>query len=714
MSAKFRTFILVMLIITASVSGAKAQQAEIDSEKLLAIKKAVPEQPPAEPKEPRKVLLFSATRGYRHEVIPFCVQAFKILGEKSGAYSAVHSEDISLFEPESLNRFDAVVLLHTSGDLFAPENPDSLSKAELKEALQRQQRLRKSLQNFVARGNGLVGIHAATLSFPSWPEFGEMLGAYFTGHPAASDAWIKVEKPDHPLNASFNGKTFKVHDEIYRFGEKAGQYCDFQYQTYSRAKLQVLLALDRDRHPIVSADRKDADCPISWVKTYKKGRVFQCSLGHFEKIYTTPAIMAHYLAGIQFALGDLEAPHHPDALPDPAAKNVRSIFNGKDLAGWDGDPDVWSVKDNAIVGEFPEGFKSTYHTYLIWDGNQRRNFQLDLMFKPIKGNSGIDYRAQRMEKDRRGNPVSEKEKKWSIRGYQADITDGWMGSLYNWQRQGAQLGRFEVIYGDEEKQLTHIGTLGGKEGLTEAGYFKPNQWNHYQITARGSHLTHRINGYLCVECVDNSALAREKGLIGFQMHTGTGPMANMFKDIYITELQENFAQAIPLLTDSDLSKWDFSTVAAKDAWSAENTTLENTKPTEGFIYTKKQYEDFILCFQYRRSSDESTGILLRSSGFGLLPRGIKIAGQADRFDQASFINHGDLPRAALVNSRFNKMPSSLWNDCEIKVDGSKLQVTVNGVRRLKVNNCPEEKGHIALSSSSGNVTYRNIVLIPID
>ena len=169
----------------------------------------------------------------------------------------------------------------------------------------------------VSNGKGFVGIHAAGATFvqwpkyDQWPEFGEMLGGYENGgHPWKSDEWItiKLDDPEHPLNAGFKGKGFRVSDEVFQF-----------QKPYSRDKLRILLSIDMTKTEIISGRyilperSQDHDFAISWVRSYGKGRVFYCSLGHNPHIFWNPLILQHYLAGIQFALGDFVADTTPSS-----------------------------------------------------------------------------------------------------------------------------------------------------------------------------------------------------------------------------------------------------------------------------------------------------------------------------------------------------------------------------------------------------------------
>ena len=93
-------------------------------------------------------------------------------------------------------------------------------------------------------------------------------------------------------------------------------------------------------------------------------------------------------------------------------KGFTRIFNGKDLSGWDGDTDLWAVKDGVIRGETTPEKKATGNTFLIWEGGKTADFELRLSFRcNATNNSGIQYRSTRIENARN---------KWVVRGSGTD------------------------------------------------------------------------------------------------------------------------------------------------------------------------------------------------------------------------------------------------------------------------------------------------------
>jgi type 1 glutamine amidotransferase len=262
------------------------------------ITKALPDAAPAKPQAKRKLLVYTRTAGFRHPSIPVGIKAITMMGDKTGAYLAYHTEDESFFEPEKLKTFDAVLMLNTTGDCLRPKGDD---KAEVQK---REDFLKKSLVEFVAGGKGLLGIHAATDTYHNWKDYKQMMGGTFDGHPWTKTVPVKNLEPAHPLNAMFGGKDCEINDEIYQF----------KLDTALPTERKFLLALDTAKMDTARGNRKkEGPYPISWVSTYGKGRTFYCSLGHREEIYCEPTMLKHYLAGIQYALGDLEADATPTA-----------------------------------------------------------------------------------------------------------------------------------------------------------------------------------------------------------------------------------------------------------------------------------------------------------------------------------------------------------------------------------------------------------------
>jgi len=207
----------------------------------------------------------------------------------------------------------------------------------------------------------------------------------------------------------------------------------------------------------------------------------------------------------------------------------KSLFNGKDLTGWKGQAEFWSVKDGAITGQTTKNLPVKENTFLIWQDGEVADFELTCKFKIMDadakstgfGNSGIQYRSKVV-----------KPEYSVVAGYQADLECGktYSGILYEEKGRGilAQRGQKVVISDGPKIEVT--GEVGKSEDIQAA--IIPADWNEYKIVAKGGHLQHFINGKQTVDVTDKSADGAKKGVLAFQLHAGE-PMTVQFKDIIL-------------------------------------------------------------------------------------------------------------------------------------------------------------------------------------
>jgi uncharacterized protein len=291
--------ILLSLLFAASQLHAADVPAGI-AEKIAA---ALPDKPYAKPAKPRKLLIFSVTNGFHHSSIATGQLAFTELGKKTGAFETVVSDDLANFEVDVLKTFDAVCFLSTTGEVFSPSNEQkkSMTPDQIKEAETKADKLKANLMAFIKSGKGFVGIHSATDCCYEWPEYGQMINGYFDGHPwtSGTDVSIKVEpgQEKNPLVAMFDGKNVDFKEEIYQLKEP-----------YDSKQVDMLLRLDSDKTKtdIPGVKRADKDFGVAWARNWGQGRVFYCSLGHNDEIYENATVLKHYLAGLQWAIGDFK------------------------------------------------------------------------------------------------------------------------------------------------------------------------------------------------------------------------------------------------------------------------------------------------------------------------------------------------------------------------------------------------------------------------
>ena len=205
----------------------------------------------------------------------------------------------------------------------------------------------------------------------------------------------------------------------------------------------------------------------------------------------------------------------------------KSLFDGKTLNGWDGNPQHWSVKEGAIVGENTKENPTKGNTFLIWKGGVLKDFDLTLDYKIDGGNSGIQYRSFVKPGKHDG---------WRIGGYQADLEAGdkYSGICYGEAFRGILSMRGEkttLTLNDKGKLQKKIEKFGDTNEIGKA--VKKGEWNKYRIVAKGFHFTQYINGVKTTELIDNDEKTRRAdGLLAFQVHAGP-PMKVYFKNIVL-------------------------------------------------------------------------------------------------------------------------------------------------------------------------------------
>ena len=222
-----------------------------------------------------------------------------------------------------------------------------------------------------------------------------------------------------------------------------------------------------------------------------------------------------------------------DAAAKPKAdKGFKTIFNGKNLKGWTGDPKVWSVQDGVIVGRNTAEEPIKANTFLIWTNGTVGDFELRLSYKILNGNSGIQYRSKVLD------PAT-----WLVGGYQADFEAGtkWSGILYDEKGRGilGERGQKTVVKpggeGKKKASVQVVGSVGNPDEIQAK--IKSEDWNDYVVIAKDNHLIHKINGVTTVEVTDEDAAnAAKSGILAFQVHTGP-PMTVMFKDVRVKALK---------------------------------------------------------------------------------------------------------------------------------------------------------------------------------
>jgi hypothetical protein len=218
------------------------------------------------------------------------------------------------------------------------------------------------------------------------------------------------------------------------------------------------------------------------------------------------------------------------ARPASAADDgFRSIFDGKTLEGWDGNPKFWSVEDGVITGKTSKENPTKHNTFLIWRGGKPADFELKAEFRMCAEgytfcNSGIQIRSW-------------EDKDWVVKGYQPDMDlgDNYTGTIYGEGFRGGLAGRgTKTVIGADHKQK--VERFADAKELAKG--IKRGDWNEYDITAKGNVISEKVNGQLMCELTDEDTVARKDGVIAFQIHAGQ-PMKVQFRNIRIKEFKHD-------------------------------------------------------------------------------------------------------------------------------------------------------------------------------
>ena len=395
-----------------------------------------------------------------------------------------------------------------------------------------------------------------------------------------------------------------------------------------------------------------------------------------------------------------------------------SMFDGKTLAGWDGDPRFWSVKDGAITGATTVDNPTEHNTFLIWRAGTPSDFELEADFRLVAHNSGIQYRSREVAK-------------WVMSGYQADFdaTGKYTGILYEEKARGILALRGQKVVIDADGKRRVVGkTCDEKEVLAS---IKNGGWNHYRIVAKGNHLLHQVNGFTTVDVTDNQVEKRSmKGLIGFQVHQGK-PMQVQFKNIVLKPLANATPESISLFNGKDLSGWTFQTdakdVPMEDVWSVKDGILCCTGRPAGYLRTASDdYHDYMVHVEWRwPGKGGNNGVLVHASSphaLGVWPKSIEVqleSGNAGDFwvigTELDVANETQRKkgRRHLNLTDDSEKPLGQWNVMEITCRGDEVTVTVNGDLVNHATHCNVTKGAICLQSEGTPIEFRKVELTPL-
>ena len=245
------------------------------------------------------------------------------------------------------------------------------------------------------------------------------------------------------------------------------------------------------------------------------------------------------LASFSLPLAAISAPP-----PEPPAKastagaskpdqdGMITLFNGRDLSGWEGDPQYWSVQDGALTGVTDGTLKMNH--FITWTGGKVRNFDLRVMVKVTAGgNSGLQYRS--VKAPDLGPDI--------LKGYQCDVvanTPEYNGMLYEEKGRRILCHTGEKVIVAPDGQCWIVGTMPVEK-------FAPDEWHEFRVLVRANHHQHWIDGHLTADVIDLDEKGRAlEGVLGTQVHVGP-PMKIQYKDFKFQKLPDD----LPLLKPED-------------------------------------------------------------------------------------------------------------------------------------------------------------------
>jgi|688.fasta_scaffold188789_1 type 1 glutamine amidotransferase len=322
---------------------------------------------------PKKVLVVTATTGFRHSSIATAENVIATLGETSGAYTVVdfvrggpdgkdNAEVAAKMTMAKLNEVDAVIFANTTGDLAIPDK-DGFIK-------------------WVEAGHALIGMHSCSDTFHGYRPFIELLGGEFLTHGAQVQVDAYNQDPTHPATRHL-GPIYTVFDEIYEF------------KSFERAKVHGLLTLDKSPQTLAPGD-----FPVAWSKDVGRGKMFYTSLGHREDVWTSALYQQHILGGIQWALGLEKGSGKPTDTANTISAaekkdGFKLLFDGKTMNGWkyrrDDGKRSWSVQNGMLVNTLG---KDEHGTDILTE-EKFRDFTVRFEFQvPPNSNSGFYLRGR--------------------------------------------------------------------------------------------------------------------------------------------------------------------------------------------------------------------------------------------------------------------------------------------------------------------------------
>ena len=226
-----------------------------------------PSSSPTQPSMPPiRVLMITATTGFRHDSISTARTVVATLTARTGEFAVDATENLADLSAARLASADVLMFALTSGELALDEGQ------------------KRAMLDFVNAGGGFIGIHSASDTLYEWPDYGRLVGAYFKEHPWTQQAAVTVEDRAHPITSGL-GSGFTLMEEFYTFRDNP------------RPSVHVLLSLDP------ASVGTQGDFPLAWTQSIGRGRSYYNALGHFSETWTDPRFQTQISAAIRWVAG---------------------------------------------------------------------------------------------------------------------------------------------------------------------------------------------------------------------------------------------------------------------------------------------------------------------------------------------------------------------------------------------------------------------------
>ena len=344
---------------------------------------------------------------------------------------------------------------------------------------------RRAILDYVRSGKGIVAVHGAIASFPSWLEWAELLGGSASELANAGDYSVTVLDPHHAAMLGLGG----------RF-----TFADRPYLIDHREPTTNLLIRTTTPFTGPQGNQSSKPDPLVWTNRWGDGRVFVVNLGHDERSQLDHRYISLLHNGMRWASGRLPDTEHNVLTKSEREVGFELLFDGRDLDGWSGDMRTWSAENGELVGRARDLSRNIFLTYRRPYGD----FLLRFSAKIICGNSGVQFRSKQFPG-------------YVVKGYQADAASGEWGNLYD---EGN--GRHVLANGFKGK---------AKEVVRDGG------WNDMTVKAVGRNITITLNGLTTVQYTEPESNHHPEGVIALQLHRGPCMQVH-FRDIRIRPLTD--------------------------------------------------------------------------------------------------------------------------------------------------------------------------------